>query len=98
MLCFYNNVSIYSNKKKRKHNKMLLCYALSVKSLTRNVDMIMSECWSSSCSEIFYLYSFIQCIAASTLSFNWLGVGSWENKPNIVLPLPLIAAYSAPLK
>lgn len=31
-------------RRKRKHNKMLLCYALSVKSLTRNVDMIMSEC------------------------------------------------------
>ena len=99
MLCFYNNVSIYSNKKKKESiTKMLLCYALSVKSLTINVDMLISECWSSSYSEIFYLYSFIQCIAASTLSFNWLGVGSWENKPNIVLPLPLIAAYSAPLK
>ena len=41
----YNNVSIYSNKKKKESiTKMLLCYALSVKSLTRNVDMIMSEC------------------------------------------------------
>ena len=77
---------------------MLLCYALPVKSFTIKVDMLIGERWSSSCSEIFYLYSFIQCIAASMLSFNWFGVGSWENKPNIVLPLPLIAAYSAPFR
>gem|GEM_PF-4546880 len=49
---------------------MLLCYALSVKSFTINVDMLMSERGSSLCSEIFYLYSFIQCIAASMLSCN----------------------------
>ena len=49
---------------------MLLCYALPVKSFTINVDMLIGERLSSSCSEIFYLYSFIQCIAASMLSLN----------------------------